>query len=100
MKLAIWILLIAALGLLCGWIVIGSWSPHGQLDMLLVAILFTSPNIGAVWMMFIAIRHESKPIPFVALALIPFSFLWYYAERYRTGRYLNRSSKDEAPLAQ
>jgi hypothetical protein len=98
MKLAMWILLIGALGFLCGWIVIGPWFPHSQIEMVLVAILFTSPNIGALWMIFIAVRHESKPIPFVAIAVIPFSFLWYYAERYRTGRYLSRSSTDGKPL--
>jgi hypothetical protein len=41
-------------------------------------------------MMFTALRYESKPFPFVVLAFIPFSFLWYYAERYRRGRYLSR----------
>ena len=94
MKRVFWVLLIGALTFSRGWIVIGPWFPHSRLEMVLVAILFTSPNIGAIWMIFTAIRYESKPIPFVVLAFIPFSFLWHYAERYRTRRYLSRGAAD------
>jgi hypothetical protein len=92
MKRALLILVIVALGILCAWVVIGPWLPHSQIEMVLVAVLFISPNIGAVWMIYTAARYESKPVPFVILAFIPFSFLWYYAERFRTGRYLTRDS--------
>jgi len=38
-------------------------------------------------MMYMSIRYEKKPLPFVLLALlIPFTFLWYYFERVRPGK--------------
>ncbi|MGE0407005.1 MAG: hypothetical protein AB7O65_11960 [Candidatus Korobacteraceae bacterium] len=43
--------------------------------------LFGIPPVGALWMIYLAIRHEKNPFPMVLLALIPFSFLWYYFER-------------------
>ena len=92
MKTILWFLLILALGALCGWIVIGPWTPRNPVAMLLVIVLFTAPNIGAIWMMYIAIRYEAKPFPFVALAFFPFSFLWYYFDRFRRGRYMTRGS--------
>ena len=48
--------------------------------------LFVVPPVGAVWMMYVSIRHEKKPFPMVLLALVPFSFLWYYFERVRPGK--------------
>jgi hypothetical protein len=86
MRNALWILLLAGLGVFCGWVVIGPWVPRNQGVIFLLIALFAAPNFGAMWMMYTAIRNESRPLPFVALAFVPFSFLWYYAERYRTGR--------------
>jgi len=49
--------------------------------------LFAVPPVGAFWMMYMSIRYEKKPLPFVLLALlIPFTFLWYYFERVRPGK--------------
>lgn len=90
MKKLLWLLVIAALGVLCGWIVIGPWIPHNPFAMLLVIVLFTVPNIGALWMMYMAVRYEANPFPFVALAFIPFSFLWYYFDRFRSGKHLTK----------
>jgi hypothetical protein len=83
MRNALWILVIAGLGVSCGWVVIGPWVPRNQGVIFLLIALFAAPNIGAIWMMYTAIRNEFRPLPFVALAYVPFSFLWYYAERYR-----------------
>jgi apolipoprotein N-acyltransferase len=48
-----------------------------------VALFFVAP-LGAFWMMYMAIRYEKHPLPMVLLAaFIPFTFLWYYAERVR-----------------
>lgn len=42
-------------------------------------------NIGELWMLYQAIRYEMRPVRFILLAIfIPFSFLWYYTERYST----------------
>jgi hypothetical protein len=92
MKTLFWLLLIGALGALCGWIVIGPWTPRNPAAILLVVALFAAPNIGAIWMMYVAVRYEANPFPFVALAFIPFSFLWYYFDRFRFGRHMTRDS--------
>ncbi len=39
-------------------------------------------NIGALWMLYQAIRYEIRPLVFCFLSIIPFSFVWYYYERY------------------
>jgi hypothetical protein len=39
-------------------------------------------NIGALWMLYQSIRYEIRPLLFCVLALIPFSFVWYYYERH------------------
>ena len=48
--------------------------------------LFAVPPVGAFWMLYMAIRYEKSPFPMILLALIPFTFLWYYFERVRTGK--------------
>jgi len=88
----LWLVLIGALCVLWGWIVVGPWTPHNPIAMMLVAVLFTVPNVGALWMMYVAIRYEPTPFLFVALAFIPFSFVWYYFERYRKAQHLTRES--------
>jgi hypothetical protein len=45
-------------------------------------VLFAVSPIGAFWMLYMSIRHEKNPFPFVLLSLIPFTFLWYYFERH------------------
>jgi hypothetical protein len=92
MRNVLWILLIAGLAIFCGWVVISPWQPHDQGVIMLLIALFATPNIGAIWMIYTAIRNEFRPLPYVALAIVPFSFLWYYAERYRTGRCFTRAS--------
>lgn len=79
------LLLILALNILAGWIVVGPWFPANPLVIFLVVALFLTPSLGAFWLTYIAIRYEETPWRFVALALVPFGFLWYYSERYRRG---------------
>ena len=48
--------------------------------------------IFALWMLYQAIRYEAKPLWYVVLgAFVPFSYVWYYVERYRP-RKLSASS--------
>jgi hypothetical protein len=84
------VLLVVALTLLAGWLVVGSWVPEHPLLNFLLVVFFAIPNVGALWMIYIAIRYEAKPFLFVGLAFIPFAFLWYYFCRYRDGRYRKR----------
>jgi hypothetical protein len=39
-------------------------------------------HIGCLWMLYQAVRYEIRPVRFVLLAFLPFSFVWYYFERY------------------
>ena len=39
-------------------------------------------QIVALWMIYQAIRYEIQPWRFILLSFLPFSFIWYYYERY------------------
>jgi hypothetical protein len=91
MKNFLWIVLIGALNLLAYWFVSGPWRPEHQFVALLVAAYFFGGGAGGLWMMYMAVRYESRHWHLVALACIPFTFLWYYVERLRTGRYNTRA---------
>lgn len=39
-------------------------------------------QILALWMLYQAIRYEIRPWRFILLSFLPFSFIWYYFERY------------------
>jgi heme/copper-type cytochrome/quinol oxidase subunit 4 len=55
--------------------------------MFALIVLFGIPPLGAFWMMYMSIRYEKRPMPLLALAaFIPFTFVWYYFERIRTGK--------------
>ena len=43
--------------------------------------------LGVIWMFYQAARYEIRPFRFIILCFVPFSFIWYYFERYskRTG---------------
>jgi hypothetical protein len=60
-------------------------APDSNPLMLLAFVsLFGIAPLGAFWMIYMSIRYEKHPLPMVLLALfIPFTFLWYYAERVR-----------------
>jgi len=45
--------------------------------------LFLQPFFG-IWMLYQAVRYEAKPLRYVLLgAFVPFSYVWYYVERYK-----------------
>ena len=50
-----------------------------------LVVLFAIAPLGGFWMIYKSIRCEKKPFPIVFLAFIPFTFLWYYFERVRSG---------------
>jgi hypothetical protein len=83
MRTFLWIVFLVILSGLALWIVLSPWFPKSPMVMLLVVAYFAVPNIGTIWMLFVAIRHEESPLPFVLLAFVPYSFLWYYFERFR-----------------
>jgi len=52
----------------------------------LVVVIFAMPSIGAFWMLYMATRYETQPLPMMFLAFVPYAFLWYYFERVRPGK--------------
>jgi hypothetical protein len=50
---------------------------------LIVVFCFVVPPIGAFWMIYVAIRREHSPLPWVLLACVPYAFLWYYFDRVK-----------------
>lgn len=87
-----WVLLIARLTCLAAWIVLGPWYAKSQVELFLAGMFFLVPNIGTIWMLYVAVRFEKHPLPFVLLAFIPYAFLWDYFERVRPGKHLTRES--------
>ena len=83
MKLVITILV--GLGVLAAalWILSTTTVSKNSPFVLIVFIVFMVPPLGAMWMIFMSIRNEHNPWPMIVLALVPFSFVWYYFERFR-----------------
>jgi hypothetical protein len=55
----------------------------GSASVVILPFLALQPFCG-LWMLYQAIRHEAKPLPYFFLgAFVPFSYIWYYFERFR-----------------
>jgi hypothetical protein len=88
MKLFLWVLLgLTAAGTVF-WMVASASVPRNPLVIAVFIAVFTAGPIGAFWMMYVSIRHEKHPLPMVVLAFLPYSFLWYYAERVRPKKHI------------
>jgi hypothetical protein len=59
----------------------------GRSAVVVMPILMVQPLFG-IWMLYQAIRHETKPLWYVLLAAsVPFAYVWYYVERYRPRKF-------------
>jgi len=64
---------------------------NGQSDFFVLALLGGGASlVGMVWMVNQAIRYEVRPFRYCAAALLPFTCVWYYFERYRVREGLQR----------
>jgi len=81
------------LGLLISWGESGTISARSFLLVPLVAVC-AGPPIGTFWMLYVSIRHEKDPVPYMLMAFVPFMFVWYYFERYKTGKHTGRISTE------
>jgi hypothetical protein len=55
----------------------------GRSAVVIEPLLVLQPFFG-IWMLYQAIRYEAKPLRYAFLAaFVPFSYVWYYVERYR-----------------
>jgi hypothetical protein len=83
MRHLLWAVLMLAALVIGVWIVIGPWNPRNDFELFAVMVFFMGSPIGGFWMIYRSIRYEKRPVPYVILALVPMSFLWYYVERVR-----------------
>lgn len=86
-----WIPLSAGFAAFYVWIFLGATYPISSIVLFTLVLAVLISNIGAFWMWYIAIRWEKRPVPFLLLGFLPFSFLWYYFQRYRIGAHKARS---------
>jgi hypothetical protein len=83
MRKALWISLSLVASAAAVWVVVGPWIPKNNLELFAVMLFFMGSPIGGFWMIYRSIRYERKPLPYIVLAFVPLSFIWYYAERVR-----------------
>lgn len=57
--------------------------PANPLSLLAIALIFVVSPIGGFWMLYVVIRYEKRPLPYILLAFLPYFFLGYYFERVR-----------------
>ena len=65
------------------------------LPILILAAVYGVSPIGTFWMLYMAIRHERRPLLYIFLAFIPYSFVGYYLERVR-GQAIGNDSQRSA----
>jgi hypothetical protein len=85
MKLLLWILLGFVVAGIAFWMLVTE-GPQNPFLVFLVVVIFAAPSMGAFWMLYMAIRYETQPLPMMFLAFVPYAFLWYYFERVRAGK--------------
>jgi len=89
MKLLLWILLGFVVAGVAFWMLVTE-GPQNPFLVFLVVVIFAAPSIGAFWMLYMAIRYETQPLPMMFLAFVPYAFLWYYFERVRAGKLMRQ----------
>jgi hypothetical protein len=60
----------------------GFW-PLSPASIVALGIFYGLHPLGALWMIYQCVRYERKPFPLLLLALVPYSFVWYYFERFK-----------------
>ena len=68
MKTVYWFLLSVILTGLAFWFVVSPWYPRNPIAVFLITAFFGAPSIGALWMLFMAIRYERHPLGTILLA--------------------------------
>ena len=86
-----WVVLMIAASVGAGWILLSPWKPQNSLELFAVMVVFMGNPIGSFWMIYRAIRYERRSAPYIVLAFVPLSFLWYYVERVRSSRLVSQA---------
>ena len=92
MKMLLWILVGLFVTGLAFWMITVPGLSRNPVVVLMVVVVFVIPPVGAFWMLYMSIRHEKHALPMILLALIPYTFLWYYFERVKPGKLLMAGS--------
>ena len=88
-KMLLWATLGMAVTGVAFWIVSGTATvPPHPLPLVILALIFVVSPLGSFWMLYMAIRYESRPLLYVFLAFLPYFFVGYYLDRVR-GKKLN-----------
>jgi hypothetical protein len=58
------------------------------LPFLMLALVYGVSPIGSFWMLYMVIRYEKRPLPWLLLAFIPYFSFGYYFHRVRGRRNL------------
>jgi cell division protein FtsW (lipid II flippase) len=81
LRISFWVLFVAGCNYLTGWLFAGIGTRSTNSDLSLISLFIFVSVGGAIWMLYVSIRFEDKPLPFMILALIPYAFVGYRFER-------------------
>jgi hypothetical protein len=91
-KMLIWVVLGMAVAGGAFWFVTSNTSVSSNpLSLVAIALVFGVSPIGTFWMLYVVIRHEKRPLPYILLAFLPYFFLAYYFERVRGNRLASKA---------
>jgi hypothetical protein len=68
------------------WIISSSFRPSSRGEFVVVLIFFVVQPLGALWMVADTVRNEQRPLKYVLFSLVPYTFVWYFAQRARWNR--------------
>ena len=86
-KMFVWVIVGLTVAGAAFWFVASSATvPFNPLLLVPVSLIFGVSPIGTFWMLYIVIRYEKRPLPYILLAFIPFFSVGYYFERVRGKR--------------
>ena len=83
MKTALWALIPVVGTGLALYIVLSSWYPSNSVETFIAVCFFAAPGIGGLWMAYHVVRHSKHIFPLIFIAMLPYTFIWYYFERIR-----------------
>src|SRR5215475_6195706 len=86
-----WFLPMTYLFLVEAFAVADSTWMNGDADVVSLVLLGGIGSLlGMFWMIYQALHYEVRPFRYCVAALLPFTFVWYYVERYRLREGLQR----------
>jgi hypothetical protein len=86
MKRVLWLVLLGGATWFALWEVTSPSRASGP-GLVFIVVFFALHPFGAAWMIHTILRSEKRAAKFFLLALVPYSFVWYYFERVRPGRH-------------